>query len=127
MLRENILGGPSSWGGRPDGASTLGTISRCYTPRPMASAGGAGAAGSRRVKKALEFVYYSTLRAVRGLFGLHTALKTPDRLVLDRVILPALAADPEYRRVIFVGCDWYTQHYEGMFAGRDYWTIDMDP
>lgn len=93
----------------------------------MASASGAWAAGSRRAKKALEFVYYSTLRAVRGLAGLHTALKTPDRLVLDGVILPALAADREYRRVIFVGCDWYTQHYEGMFAGRDYWTIDMDP
>lgn len=93
----------------------------------MASASGAGAAGARRFKKALEFAYYSTLRAARGLFGLHTALKTPDRLVLDGVLLPALAADPEYRRVIFVGCDWYTQHYEGMFAGRDYWTIDMDP
>ncbi|HRB11493.1 MAG TPA: methyltransferase domain-containing protein [Vicinamibacteria bacterium] len=93
----------------------------------MATASGSGGAGARRLKKAIEFAYYSTLRAMRGLFGLHTALKTPDRLVLDGVLLPALAADPEYRRVIFVGCDWYTRHYEGMFAGRDYWTIDMDP
>ncbi|HQZ17952.1 MAG TPA: hypothetical protein PLD86_13850, partial [Vicinamibacteria bacterium] len=73
----------------------------------MATASGSGGAGARRLKKAIEFAYYSTLRAMRGLFGLHTALKTPDRLVLDGVLLPALAADPEYRRVIFVGCDWY--------------------
>ena len=81
---------------------------------------------SRRAKKAFEFLYYSILRFVRGVAGLPTALKTPDRLVLDGAILPAFAADPRYQRVIFVGCDWYTRHYEDMFASRDYWTIEVD-
>ena len=81
----------------------------------------------RRARKASEFLYYSTLRFLRGLAGLHTALQTPDRRVLDRVILPPLIQDPACRRVIFVGCDWYTRHYEEMFAGRDYWTIEVDP
>lgn len=79
------------------------------------------------MKKALEFVYYSALRTVRGLAGLHTALRTPDRRVLDGLILPVFVADRQYGRVVFVGCDWYTRHYEKMFEGRDYWTIDMDP
>ncbi len=83
--------------------------------------------GLRRAQKAFEFLYYSTLRFFRGLVGLNTALSTTDRRVLDGVILPALVADPRYRRVIFVGCDWYTQHYEEMFAGRDYWTVEVDP
>ncbi len=81
----------------------------------------------RRGRKALEFAYYSILRAVRSLAGLPTALATPDRLVLDGVVLPPFAADRQYRRVIFVGCDWYTRHYETMFSRRDYWTIDVDP
>lgn len=81
----------------------------------------------RRAKKASEFLYYSTLRFLRGLAGLHTSLSTPDRRLLDDVILPPLAADPQYRLVVFVGCDWYTRHYENMFRGRDYWTIEVDP
>jgi SAM-dependent methyltransferase len=83
--------------------------------------------GLRRVQKAFEFLYYSTLRSFRSLFGLHTALSTTDRRVLDGVLLPVLAADRRFSRVIFVGCDWYTQHYEAMFAHRDYWTVEVDP
>lgn len=27
--------------------------------------------------------------------------------------------------MLFVGCDWYTRHYESAyFSGKDYWTID---
>ncbi len=81
----------------------------------------------RRGRKAFEFLYYSVLRFGRGLFGLPTALQTPDLKVLDNVILPPLIQDPACRRVVFVGCDWYTRHYEDMFAGRDYWTIEVDP
>lgn len=81
----------------------------------------------RRAEKAFEFLYYSTLRFFRGLAGLNTALSTPDRQVLDRVILPALLTERSYRRVIFVGCDWYTRHYEAMFSNHDYWTVEVDP
>ena len=81
----------------------------------------------RRARKAFEFLHYSSLRFGRGVFGLKTALRTPDRKVLDTVILPPLIQDPLCRRVVFVGCDWYTRHYEDMFSTQDYWTIEVDP
>jgi hypothetical protein len=32
------------------------------------------------------------------------------------------------RSILFVGCDWYTRHYERTFFRRtDYWTIDISP
>lgn len=55
--------------------------------------------------------------------GLHTA----DREVLEGTIIPHWAAEPDIRRVLFVGCDWYTSHYHEAFARAEYWTIDCDP
>lgn len=56
-----------------------------------------------------------------------SGLDTPDRRVLETVILPAFASRPEVRRVLFVGCAEYTRDYEGHFAGRGFYTIDVDP
>jgi SAM-dependent methyltransferase len=50
-----------------------------------------------------------------------------DRMLLAKVILPHLSADPAVQRLLFVGCDWYTQPYWRMFARKDYWTLDIDP
>ena len=116
---------------------TYGPVSRrlgkpfgpgCTLPALMASLRQeSSSAWGRRAKKASEFLFYSVLRFVRGLFGLTTALSTPDRRVLDGIILPPLVKDPSFRTVVFIGCDWYTQHYESMFSGRDYWTMEVDP
>lgn len=68
--------------------------------------------------------------ALRGLsegLGIEISLGTPDREVLERRILPWLASEPSLQRVLFVGCDWYTRHYARRFAGKQYWTIEMDP
>jgi hypothetical protein len=54
-------------------------------------------------------------------------LSTPDRHVLETIILPSFASTPEVRRVLFVGCADYTQDYESYFVGREYYTIDSDP
>lgn len=54
-------------------------------------------------------------------------LHTPDREVLERTIIPWYAARPEIRRVLSVGCDWYTRHYYKAFGQQEYWTIDCDP
>ena len=50
-----------------------------------------------------------------------------DRMLLETSILPAYACDPGTSRILFCGCASYTQHYEALFAGREYWTIDAAP
>jgi SAM-dependent methyltransferase len=53
--------------------------------------------------------------------------ETPDREVLEQVIFPALRERADVRRILFVGCDWYTRHYPRAFGDRELWTIDVDP
>ncbi len=55
------------------------------------------------------------------------SLPTEDRRLLGRVILPYFAERPEFQRILFVGCAWYTRGYESVFRSRDYWTLDADP
>lgn len=59
--------------------------------------------------------------------GFDFRMKTDDRRVLEDTILPAIARTPEYRRILFIGCDWYTRGYQKLFAARDYWTMEIDP
>lgn len=66
------------------------------------------------------------VRTVR-LAGLDFRLETPNRRVLEDVVLPKLAAEPRYRRVLFVGCRWYTKIYAAVFRRSEYWTIEIDP
>ncbi len=55
------------------------------------------------------------------------SLPTEDRRLLGRVILPYFASRPEFGRVLFVGCAWYTRSYAALFREREYWTLDADP
>ena len=64
---------------------------------------------------------------VRNALGLPNRLRTLDRHTLEEVILPAYASRADIRTVLFVGCAWYTRHYEKLLPGRVYWTIDPDP
>lgn len=50
-----------------------------------------------------------------------------DRKVLERRILTWVRANPEYQRILFVGCDWYTQHYPSLFKTAEFWTLEHDP
>lgn len=70
---------------------------------------------------------YAT-RVVRYMLGLPVPLHTEDRHVLEQFIFPYFLAQGETHRVLFVGCDWYTKHYQRVFfADRDYWTLDASP
>lgn len=60
-------------------------------------------------------------------WGIDTRKLRPDRAVLEKVIFPELLATPEYQRVLFVGCAWYTLHYPKLFAGRDFSTMEIEP
>ena len=65
------------------------------------------------------------VRALRYTLGLPVPMDTEDRRVLERVIFPHFASLADVQRVLFVGCDWYTRHYEAaFFPARTYCTID---
>lgn len=69
-------------------------------------------------------------RIIKQIFvklGIGFYLKTPDRKVLESTILPWLASRPGTKRVLFVGCDWYTYGYYKWFKHATYWTLDYDP
>lgn len=64
-------------------------------------------------------------RAVRYVLHLPTPLHTEDRRILERVIFGYYARRPEVRSILFVGCQWYTRHYERVFfPEHDFWTIE---
>lgn len=68
------------------------------------------------------------VRVLGFLLGRPTPLVSPDRTVLETIIFPYFQCLAEIHSVLFVGCDWYTRHYErAFFTGKDYWTIDPAP
>lgn len=81
----------------------------------------------RKALKAAEILLVAGERSVNELLRRPTVRRTKDREALDQRLLPPFVADPGCRRILFVGCDWYTRHYEAMFAGRDFRTIERDP
>ncbi|HEU4621788.1 MAG TPA: class I SAM-dependent methyltransferase, partial [Burkholderiaceae bacterium] len=70
---------------------------------------------------------FSISMRVRHAIGLVDRLPTPDRALLEDVILAHYARRDDVRRVLFVGCDWYTRRYERLFTHADYWTLERDP
>jgi SAM-dependent methyltransferase len=52
---------------------------------------------------------------------------TPDRHVLEDVVLPALAERADIEKLLFAGCTRYTRRYPELFTGREFWTLDVDP
>jgi SAM-dependent methyltransferase len=84
---------------------------------------------SRHSKLARLFTDWSFgVRVLRYTLHLSTPLDTEDRRTLERVVFPYLLALPNTKKVLFVGCDWYTRHYERtFFHGCEYWTIDVSP
>lgn len=81
----------------------------------------------RKIWKVAEIALVFGLRKTLEWRGRSLVLDTPDRRRLDLDILPVLLARPGCSRILFVGCDWYTRHYEQIFAGKEYWTIEKDP
>ena len=56
-------------------------------------------------------------------------IDSPDRVILERFVLPTLAADASLRSLLFVGCERYTRHYAALFvpASERFRTLDIDP
>lgn len=68
----------------------------------------------------------ATVTRVREWLADDRQLYSADRKVFERTILPHYAGGDRYRRVLFVGCERYTQQYAALFKGKDYWTIEPD-
>ncbi len=54
-------------------------------------------------------------------------LRTPDRRLLEGKIIPYFAGLRGVRRVLDIGCDWYTAGYPRLFPTQQYCSIDIDP
>lgn len=54
-------------------------------------------------------------------------ITSPDRAVLEQIILPYFSRQAAFQRILFVGCSAYTQGYEALFQHKEYWTIDFQP
>lgn len=74
----------------------------------------------------MEVKRWNTLIAavVKMKLGIPTPLRTEDRRILEQVVLPYFAEDSAFHRILFVGCDYYTWHYERIFCVKEYWTIE---
>ena len=59
--------------------------------------------------------------------GIPLRIDSDDRRTLEGVILPYFAGRTDVRRVLFVGCDWYTTWYGRLFEQAEYWTLEVDP
>lgn len=66
-------------------------------------------------------------RLLHAALGRETPLLTDDRRVLEDVVFAHFRERPDCRRVLFVGCDWYTRHYERFFPNQEYWTLERSP
>ena len=72
-----------------------------------------------------EYGYAS--RVVRKRLGLPTPLNTEDRRVLEQSIFPYYQADASFKKILFVGCNTYTSHYQRRyFENKNFWTIEPD-
>lgn len=58
-------------------------------------------------------------------FGIDVRKKRADRKLLEQVIFPELLRTPDYQRILFVGCAWYTLHYPNLFRDRDFITMEI--
>ena len=72
-------------------------------------------------------VFPSWARTLLVSLGIDLRMNSEPRAVLETAILPYFAERPEYRTVLFVGCEWYTRGYRRVFAEKDYWTLEIDP
>lgn len=50
----------------------------------------------------------------------------PDRKILQDLILPGLANNPEISSVLDIGCEWYNLHHQRVFNHHKYATIDIE-
>lgn len=61
------------------------------------------------------------------IMGEEMPIVSEDRYILEQKIIPYFINLSEFTRILFVGCDVYTKHYEKWFRQKEYWTIEVKP
>jgi len=82
---------------------------------------------ARSASASLAGACHTVGRLKRQALGQAQRLRSPDRRLLERHILPAFALDSAVRRALFVGCAPYTRHYPRLLPAAESWTLDSDP
>ncbi len=89
-----------------------------YPPRPPFAA---------RIARRTQRLARETLMAAAQRLGAVFYQDSADRAVLENVIFPYYQLSPAHRRILFVGCDWYTAGYARRMSFKSFATIDPDP
>jgi SAM-dependent methyltransferase len=66
------------------------------------------------------------LHRVGARLRIEMPLKSLQRKVLEQTIIPFYANRHDIKKVLFVGCDYYTSHYWKFFRSKEFWTIEPD-
>ncbi len=64
------------------------------------------------------------LHRVGARLGIEMRLKSLQRMLLERTIIPFYVNRPDIKKILFVGCDYYTSHYWKFFRDKEFWTIE---
>ncbi|MGL5805511.1 MAG: class I SAM-dependent methyltransferase [Xenococcaceae cyanobacterium] len=75
-------------------------------------------------------VQVSIIPRLSSLFGLGIPFPrhlVPDRRILEKKILPYFANPEQFSKILFIGCESYTEHYKEYFHKQEYWTLEIDP
>lgn len=74
---------------------------------------------------------YRVYRKLRFEWRVATGLGFKDRsshrLPLEELIFPYFVQDSRWHTLLFVGCALSSLWYNKVFAGKEYWTLDIDP
>ena len=74
---------------------------------------------------------YSSLRNIswnlKLRLGLKTHIYTEDRIIFEDEIQPYFIKEDQYQNILFVGCEYYTKHYNRWYKGKNYYTYDYNP
>jgi hypothetical protein len=76
------------------------------------------------------FKYWQERRRARRIVSENVdekRIKRDDRNILETVIIPYVLAERDPGRVLDIGREEYEHFYNQFFAGRELWTMDIDP
>jgi SAM-dependent methyltransferase len=79
------------------------------------------------LRNQLSTMKFHLLMKYYWLRGKNHQINSEDRKILEEVIIPYYCDRSDIQKVLFVGCAPYTSHYSDLWAGKEYWTIDIDP
>jgi len=67
------------------------------------------------------------MRRILSSIGIDIRKRTDDRNILEKTLFPYFIQQDECKKILFVGCAWFTKSYNKLFENKDYWTLEIDP